>query len=105
MTDPTTDTDWLDLADALTALRGQLAEAQARAVGSAIKLSVQEVTVEFGLELQRTAKRDGGLRFGVVSVGAGGDRARRATHKVSVKLSAQSQDGGTVNVSDEDDGE
>jgi hypothetical protein len=98
-------TEWLDLADALSALRGQLAEAQQRAWRSPIHLSVEEVTVEFGLELQRSAKADGGLRFGVVSVGGSGERARGATHKVSVRLSAHTDDGGFVEVSDEDDGE
>jgi hypothetical protein len=44
--------EWLDLADALTALRDQLAEAQARAYYSPIRLSVEEVTIEFGLELE-----------------------------------------------------
>ena len=66
--------EWLDLADALTALREQLIEAQERALGSPIRLSVEEVTVELGLELQRSAKGDGGLRFGVVSMGGSGER-------------------------------
>lgn len=97
-------TDWLDLADALTALRGQLAEARMRAADSPIKLSVEEVTVEFGLELQRSAKGDGAFRFGVVSAGGGGERARRATHTVTLKLAAHTDTGGPVDVSDEDDG-
>ncbi|MGP4091584.1 trypco2 family protein [Streptomyces sp. KR55] len=96
-------TDWLDLADAVTALRRQLEEARTRAVDSPIKLSVEEVTVEFGLELQRSAKGDGAFRFGVVSVGGGGERARRATHTVTLKLGARTDAGGSVDVSDEDD--
>src|ERR1043165_6555875 len=54
--------DWLDLADALTALRSQLAEAQARAWDSAIHMAVEDVTIEFGLELQRSAKGNGEFR-------------------------------------------
>ena len=103
MADPTTDTHWLDLADALTALRDQLVEAQVRAALSPVKMSVDEVTVEFALELQRSAKRDGAFRFGVVSGGAGGEQARRATHRVSLKLSARTLEGGSVDVNDEDD--
>lgn len=103
MADAMSHTDWLDLADALTALRGQIAEAQMRASGSAVKLSVEEVTVEFGLELQRSAKGDGGLRFGVVSAGGSGERTQRATHKVSLRLGAHTDVGGPVDVSDEDD--
>lgn len=78
-----TPSEWMDLADALTALRGQLAEAQERALHSPIRLSVEDVTVEFGLELQRSAKADGGLRFGVVSVGGSGERGSVATHRVT----------------------
>ncbi|MCC3326493.1 trypco2 family protein [Nocardia abscessus] len=96
--------DWLDLVDALTALRRQLIEAQSRATDSAIKLAIQEVTVEFGLELQRSAKGSGGFRFGVVSADVGGDLSRRATHKVSLKLNALTDVGGPVDVNDEDDG-
>jgi len=95
--------EWLDLADALTALREQLIEAQERALGSPIRLSVEEVTVELGLELQRSAKGDGGLRFGVVSMGGSGERSRHATHTVSVRLSARTDDGEPVDVSDKDD--
>jgi hypothetical protein len=97
--------DWLDMADALTALRGQLAEAQARAWDGAIHLSVDEVTIEFGLELQRTAKGNGEFRFGVVSLGGGGERGRRATHKVSLRLKAHTDDGEPVDIRDEDDDE
>jgi len=100
-----TSSEWLDLADALTALRGQLAEAQERALHSPIRLSVEDVTVELGLELQRSAKGDGGLRFGVVSVGASGERGSSATHRVSVRLTARTDDGWPVEVSDEDEGE
>jgi hypothetical protein len=103
MTEAASHNDWLDLADALTALHEQLAEAQAQAASGAIKLSVEEVTVEFGLELQRSAKGDGQLRFGVVSVGGGGEQVRRATHKVSLRLSARTDAGGPVDVRDEDD--
>ncbi|MGH9212433.1 MAG: trypco2 family protein [Acidimicrobiales bacterium] len=101
MTDGTP-TEWLDLADALNALRGQLVEAQQRVGHSPIHLSVEEVTVELGLELHRSAKGGGGLRFGVVSLDGSGERARRATHRVSVRLTAHTDEGGLVEVSDED---
>lgn len=95
--------DWLDLADALSALHEQLAEAQFRSLDSPIRFSVEEVTVEFGMELQRSARGDGGLRFGVVSVAGGGERVRRGTHTVSLRLSAHTDTGGVVDVSDQDD--
>lgn len=95
------DHDWLDLADAVTALRGQLAEAQRRAAGDPIRFGITEITMEFGLELVRSAKGDGGLRFGVVSAGLGGERARKATHTITLKLSAHDDDGGPVDIGDD----
>lgn len=103
MTDASAHTDWLDLADALTALREQLAEARSRASGSSVLLTVEEVTVELGLELQRSAKGDGAFRFGVVSAGAGGERARRTTHTVTLRLAARTDEDGPVDVNDVDD--
>ncbi len=94
--------DWLDLADAVDALRRQLAEAQVRAADSAIHFSITEITMEFGLELVHSVRGDAGLRFGVVSVGAAGERAKQATHTVVVKLSAHTESGGAVNVSDDE---
>ena len=94
--------DWLDLADAVTALRSQLAEAQRRAAGSSLRLSVDEITMEFGLELVREAGADGGLRFAVVSVGASGKQARQVTHTVTVKLSARQDDGSGVDINDDE---
>jgi hypothetical protein len=96
------DTAWLDLADAVTALRNQLAEAQRRGAGDPIRLGISEITMQFGLELVRSAKGDGGLRFGVVSVGAGGEHARKATHTVSLKLSAYGDDGSPVDIGDDE---
>jgi hypothetical protein len=98
------DTASLDLADAVTALRGQLIEAQARAEGSAIQLTVEEVTIELALELRRSAKAEGALRFAVISAGGGGERSRTATHRVSLRLKGRMLEGGPVDISDEEDG-
>ena len=97
--------DWLDLADAMSALHEQLGEAQLRAADSPITLSVEEVTVEFGMELRRSARGDGALRFGVVSAGGGAERASVGTHRVTLRLKARTESGGTVDVNDWDGGE
>lgn len=95
------DAKWLDVADAVAALRGQLAEAQLRAADDPIRFSVTEITMEFGLELVHSAKADGGLRFGVVSAGASGERARKATHTVTLKLAAHTPSGAAVDIGDD----
>ncbi|WP_432752119.1 trypco2 family protein [Streptomyces sp. JL2001] len=96
----------LDLADAITLLRDQVAEARRRLATSGdggVRFGLGEVTVELGLELARTRGADGGLRFGVVGVGGKGEQARKTTHTLTVRLDPRLPGGGDVEVSDEDE--
>ncbi|MFD9795982.1 trypco2 family protein [Streptomyces sp. NPDC059070] len=100
--------DALDLADAITLLRDQVAEAQRRIGADAagdfgVRFALGEITLELGLELTRTRGRDGALRFGAVSLGGKRENARKATHTLTVRLTPHLPDGGDVDVSDEDD--
>jgi len=97
--------DWLDLADAITLLRRQVAEAQRRVAtegDAGVLFALGEITLELGLELTGTRNVDAGLRFAVVSVGGSAERTRQATHKVTVRLEARGTDHAPVNVSDEE---
>lgn len=99
---------WMDLADAITSLRDQIVEAQERlafptVVGhQAVLFTLGEITLDLGLELVGTKGVDGGLRWGVVSVGGTRENGRTATHTVTVKLQPHRPDGGDIDVSDED---
>ena len=100
-----TDEDWMDLADAITLLRGQIAQAQTRLAAAGdrgVVFGLGEITLELGVELARTRGGDGSLRFGVVGLGTKGERARKATHTVTVSLTARRPDGRPVNVADEE---
>lgn len=100
------DEDLLDLADAITLLRDQVAEARRR-IGAGHHAGVQfglgEITVELGMELARTGGIDGGLRFSVVSFGGRHESSRKATHTVTVRLTPHLPGGGDVDVADQDD--
>lgn len=96
----------LDLADAITLLRDQVAEAQHRISVSGdagVRFSLEEVTLELGLELGQSRGRDGGLRFSVIQMGAKRESVRTATHTLTVRLNPHLSGGGDVDVSDEDD--
>ncbi|MYT27468.1 MULTISPECIES: trypco2 family protein [unclassified Streptomyces] len=96
----------LDLADAITLLRDQIAEAQRRVSESGdagVRFGLGEITLELGLELAQTRGLDGGLRFSVVGLGGKKESTRSATHTLSVRLLPHLPDGGDVDVSDEDD--
>lgn len=95
----------LDLADAITLLRDQIAEAQHRISASGdsgVRFALGEITLELGLELARTRGVDGGLRFSVVSLGGKREGSSTSTHTVTVRLSPHLPGGvvGDVDVSD-----
>ncbi|MFE2716948.1 trypco2 family protein [Streptomyces mirabilis] len=102
--------DWLDLADAITLLRDQIAEAQTRiadpdgtgARHKGVLFNLGEITLELGMELTRLKVGDGGLRFSVVSLGGKREKSDKGTHKVTVRLDPRGPTGRPVNVSDEE---
>ncbi|MFJ7298195.1 trypco2 family protein [Streptomyces collinus] len=102
----TADEDGLDLADAITQLRGQIAEAQKRiadpdgAGDQGVRFKLDEVTLELGMELTRTRGVNGGLRFSVVSLGGKRESADKATHKVTVRLNPRRPGGGDIDIDD-----
>ncbi|MET7888721.1 trypco2 family protein [Streptomyces avermitilis] len=67
--------DMLDLADAITLLCDQIAEAQARIAdpqgqgNKGVRFGLGEITLELGMELARSSGGHGGLRFSVIGVG------------------------------------
>ncbi|MET7465232.1 trypco2 family protein [Nonomuraea sp. NPDC005501] len=96
------DSEWVELDDAITALRKQLDEARKRGADEDLKFALGEVTVEFGMEVRKEGSGNAGVRFGVVSVGAKGTVAKNVTHKVTIKMTPRMSDGESVDVGDED---
>lgn len=94
------DEDWLDLADAIEVLRDQLSEAQYRGQGSQLRFVLGEITVEFEIELVRTRNGGGALRFGVVEANARGERSKRSTQRVTLRLNPEQRGSGSVAVGD-----
>jgi len=96
----------VDLADAIALLRDQIAEAQERIAepGShrGVLFTVQEITVELGLELTEAKGVNGGLRWSVVSLGGKKDTGRRTTHTVNLVLTPRGTDGRRSEVRDVD---
>ncbi|MCB5163536.1 hypothetical protein LG634_01560 [Streptomyces bambusae] len=94
----------LDLADAITLLRDQVAEAQRRLAADGdrgVRFGLGEITVELGMELTSTRGLDGGLRFSVVQLGGRREDADRATHTVTVRLEPRAATGdGSLDVND-----
>ncbi|MFB6690064.1 trypco2 family protein [Streptomyces virginiae] len=102
------DGQWMDLADAVTLLREQVAEAQRRLADPAeggdkgVLFKLDEITVELALELTGTKGVNGGLRWSVISLGGKKESATKDTHKLTVKLTPHQPGGGDVDISDEE---
>ncbi|KYK14562.1 MULTISPECIES: trypco2 family protein [Streptomyces] len=83
------DGEWLDLADAIELLRGQLTEAQQRARESQLRFVLGEITAEFEVELVRTKDGSGRLRFGVAEADARRERSARTAQRVTLHLTPE----------------
>ncbi|MFC8869756.1 trypco2 family protein [Streptomyces sp. NPDC057148] len=100
------DEEWMDLADAVTLLRDQIAEAQDRIAAPAgqgnkgVLFTLGEITLDLGLELTGTKGVNGGLRWSVISLGGKKESGHKATHTVTVKLTPHRPGGGDIDVSD-----
>ncbi|KJK53813.1 trypco2 family protein [Streptomyces sp. NRRL F-4428] len=79
----------IGLAAAIEELRQELYEAQRLGAHEQFAFGVEEAELELLLELRESVKGDGKLSFGVLTVGAGGERTTVRTHKLKLKLSAK----------------
>ncbi|MFE9426625.1 trypco2 family protein [Kitasatospora sp. NPDC006697] len=76
----------VELAEAVEAVRRQLAQAAERAAGERLQFEVGTVELEFSVELRRERQGGGGVRAWVLSVGAEASQARTRAHRVTVSL-------------------
>ncbi|MGF0173138.1 trypco2 family protein [Streptomyces sp. Marseille-Q5077] len=84
------------LADALKALRDELAEATAQAEGSRVRLHVETVSLDLQVAVTDTVEAGGGVKFWLLSADARASATAAVTHTVSLQLKAETDDGGRV---------
>ncbi|MFJ5230866.1 trypco2 family protein [Kitasatospora sp. NPDC088391] len=93
----------IELADAVEAIRGQLAEAAERGRGQAVQFEVGPVTLDFTVELTRDVRAKGGVRAWVLSADAEAGASVTRTHQVTVTLTPKdAATGGSLDISHED---
>ncbi|MEU6486328.1 trypco2 family protein [Streptomyces sp. NPDC046887] len=106
----------LDLVQAITLLRDQIAEAQrlidrpparntdpgapATAADKGVRFTLGEITLELGMELTRTRGVDGGLRWSVIGFGGRKESGATNTHTLTVTLTPHKPGGGDIDVRD-----
>lgn len=77
--------DKIGLADAIAAIRSELAQAQAEAKGP-VRFEVGDIELEFTVALTRDASVDAGIKAWVVSLGSKLSESQADTHRVQVTL-------------------
>ncbi|MDG9717537.1 trypco2 family protein [Streptomyces sp. DH24] len=76
----------IGLAEAIGAVRAELAQAQAEGADSDWRFSVEQVSLEFSVQFHRSGEGGAGLRLGVVEARLGGTVSHDATHRIEVAL-------------------
>ena len=78
--------DRIGLQEAVAALRQELSASIREGAEEELRFQVGEITLEFQVEIERTAGVKGGIKLWVVDVGGEASLSGRTTHKVSVPL-------------------
>jgi hypothetical protein len=88
----------IGLANAIQAVRQELATAMAAGAKEEIRFQVSSVELQFQVVVSKSADASGKVRFWVVDVGAGGTVERAATHTIQVQLDPITSQGEEVEV-------
>ena len=86
----------IGLKEALSALRQELSEAILAAPNEWLRFQVDEVTLQFQVEVERTTEGGGGIKFWVVELGGKHAATSTTTHTVTIPLKPVRKDGGPV---------
>jgi NTP-dependent ternary system trypsin peptidase co-occuring protein len=87
------------LTEVVARIRDELEAARTAAEGEGIGFTVDKVTLEFTVQVQRTDRGSGGLRIGVVTADLGRTVDRATTHRVQFDLAPHAADGSRISVS------
>jgi Trypsin-co-occurring domain 2 len=83
----------IGLAEAIGRVRAELEDARVRGEGQDLQFRLDEVALEFAVELKREGGAEAGIKLWVVSVGAKGKVSSAHTNKVTVSMVPQVKSG------------
>ncbi|WP_432198784.1 trypco2 family protein [Streptomyces sp. bgisy027] len=92
----------MGLAEAVRAVRKELAEAIADGEGSAVRFDVGPVELEFTVDVRKEHGVDGGVRVWVLSAGGRGKKTSGNTHRMHVSLTPVTEDGQPVRITSQE---
>jgi hypothetical protein len=90
-----------EITEAIEQLRSQLTAVQESSREAKLRFVVTEVEMEFLVEVTKAGGGSGGLRLGLVSVGADGSVTKDTSHRLRLKLDVRDvESGARATVSD-----
>ena len=96
--------EWVGLADAIKALRQELAAAMDEGQGKSVRFELGPVEMEFLLQVTKDAGGSAGVKFWVVSLGGQGGISSGSTHRVKLALTPKDASGGLPLIADTEKG-
>jgi hypothetical protein len=90
---------WVGLTDAVRELRKEIGAAMTAAEGEDLRFELGPIEIEFALTLTRTGGADAGVNFGVVAVGARGERGSETVHRLTLTLEPKTSTGRSAQIS------
>lgn len=86
----------IGLQEALAVLRQELSEAILAAAHEPLRFRIDEITLQFQVEVERTTEGGGGIKFWVVELGGKHAATSTTTHTVTIPLKPVRKDGSPV---------
>jgi hypothetical protein len=83
-----------EITAAIEQLRSQLTAVQTGSEGARLRFMVTEVEMEFLVEVRKEGGASGGVRLGLVSIGADGKVSKEASHHLRLKLDVRDIESG-----------
>lgn len=83
----------IGLQEAIAALRTELIESVVASQRERLRFEVGEISMEFQIEMERSAEAKGKIKFWVVEMGVGGAVKGKNVHKVVIPLKPIRADG------------
>ncbi|MBW4685607.1 MAG: hypothetical protein KME40_11040 [Komarekiella atlantica HA4396-MV6] len=92
----TDDVGRIGLEETIAALRREIIASIVASQDERLRFEVGEVTVEFHVEVERSADVKGGIKFWVVGLGGSSGTKDKSIHKVTIPLKPLRRDGKPV---------
>jgi len=91
----------IPLSEMVQSLREELQASMKQAQGESLRFQLEKVELDLQVEISWDVQADGGIRFGVLSIGASAGRTSGSTHTFKLTLLPVSSQGGDTLISGE----